>query len=146
MKRADRIRSLYALAEHEEKQHSRAFAAARQQVSDDLKRLQELSAYRREYQQSRPSNSGASSMQWQEHHKFLLRLDQAVSAQQHVVSEARERCEAHRRRWMVKRQRLESLGRALERYRTSERREADRREQRELDAIAARPRPYSEDR
>ena len=146
MKRADRIRNLYSLAEHEERQYSRAFATAQQKVSEDTKRLEELSAYRKEYQQARPSQSASSSMHWQEHHKFMLRLDQAVSAQQLVVSEARERREAHRKRWMVKRQRLESLGRALERYQSTERQEAERREQRELDAIVIRRSPYSEER
>lgn len=145
MKRADRLRNLHSLAKHEERQYSRAFGAAQRKVSDDLKRLEELSAYRKEYQQSRPARSGSSSMHWQEHHKFMLRLDQAISAQRAAVSEAREHREAHRRRWMVKRQRLESLSRALERYQATERQDAERREQRELDSMVTRRNPYSED-
>jgi flagellar FliJ protein len=145
MKRAERIRNLYSLAQHEERQHSRAFAVAQQKVRDDLKRLEELSKYRREYRQSLPSRSGSSSMHWQEHHKFLQRLDQAVSAQHAVLRDAREHREAQRKRWLVKRQRLDSLGKVLERHERTERQSEDRREQRELDAISPRSGSFSED-
>jgi len=98
--------------------------------------------YRNEYRGAIRSRSGSNAMTWQEQQKFLQRLDNAITAQHAVISEAEARREAHRKRWMRKRQRLESLGRALARYENDERREAERRESRELDDIPNRGGPF----
>lgn len=133
MKRSSRLASLHSLAQHEERAHSRAFGSAQQRVAAERRRLQELTRYRDEYRAELPSRSGSTAVAWQEHHRFLQRLDEAIAVQRAVVSEGEARREAHRLRWLAKRQRLESLTRALSRYEAAEQQEARRREAREQD-------------
>lgn len=45
---------------------------------------------------------------------FLHRLDQAVTSQQHLVKQGEQNLESHRKRWLAKRQKLESLQRILD--------------------------------
>ena len=137
MKRSDRINAGRSVAEHEEQEYSKRFGAAQQDLAAAMKKLAELDAYRREYRESTVVKSGSSAAAWQEHNRFLQRLDQAVAAQQAIVRDGEARREKHRQQWMVKRQRLESLSRAVDRYSDAERIAADRREQRNLDDAAA---------
>ena len=62
-----------------------------------------------------------------------------IAAQQAIVRDGEARREKHRQQWMVKRQRLESLSRAVDRFCNTERIAEERREQRELDDAAPRP-------
>ena len=139
MKRSDRIKAIRSVAEHEEREHSKRFGAAQQNLASAMQKLAELDAYRREYRASTVVKSGAPAAAWQEHNRFLQRLDQAVAAQQAIVRDGEARREKHRQQWMVKRQRLESLSRAVDRFCNTERIAEERREQRELDDAAPRP-------
>lgn len=137
MKRSDRIKAIRSVAEHEERQLSKRLGAAQQDLATAKQKLADLDAYRREYRATTVVKSGAPAAAWQEHNRFLQRLDRAVAAQQAVVRDGEARREKHRQQWMVKRQRLESLSRAVERFGEAERVVEGRREQRELDEAAS---------
>ncbi|MDX1480335.1 MAG: flagellar export protein FliJ [Woeseiaceae bacterium] len=136
---------LQSIAEHEERQQSKAFGAAQRKLADSEARLEELNLYRREYEGSIASRSGSSAIHWQEHHRFLQRLDEAIASQAAIVRDGRARREAHRRQWTLKRQRLESLTRVVERLEAADSRDAERLEQRESDECGNRLRPFGAD-
>lgn len=136
------MRTLHAVAEHEERRYCRSFGEAQQQLAEEKKRLDELMRYRREYRAGSIGQSGVRAVHWEERHNFLTRLDQAVAAQQAVVKESSARREAFRKRWLVRRQRVESLARVLERHVAEELQHAERREQRQQDALPLRPSPF----
>jgi len=147
MKRSERLQTLHGLAAHEEEQQSRRFGAAQERLSGARHRLEELIAYRNDYQSysGTPGSGGttAPAVNWQEHHNFLKRLDEAVSLQHEAVAHERELVETERQAWMLKRQRLESLNRVMERYAGIERADDARREQRLQDATPVQDSPFA---
>ncbi len=143
MKRSERIGAIRSVAEHEEREYSKRLGAAQQALAAATKKLAELDAYRREYRQSSGVRSGAPASAWQEHNRFLQRLDHAVAAQEAIVRDSEASREKHRRQWMVKRQRLESLSRAVDRYQDAEQLAQDRRDQRAQDDAAPRTGPFA---
>jgi flagellar export protein FliJ len=74
----------------------------------------------------------------QNYRSFLGRLGDALRQQSTLLDHARADYENRRLEWSAKRIEAESLGRAIERFRSEERRDADRREQREGDDAAMR--------
>jgi flagellar FliJ protein len=108
---------------------------SQRELDSALVRLDELSAYRNEYSARQVPGSSVSAARWHDYQAFLSRLDQAVSAQRQLILDAEQNVDAHRRRWIAKRQRRESLQRVLERYRREERIDVDRRLQQRLDDL-----------
>ncbi|MFQ5609562.1 MAG: flagellar export protein FliJ, partial [Woeseiaceae bacterium] len=102
-------------------------------LEEERQKLGELNAYRHNYASRRERPGNVSSVHWQDYQNFLARLDGAVRSQQQVVRDCQEKLEVHRRRWMARRQRLESLERVLQRFEDEERQQAERRQQRQVD-------------
>ncbi|MEQ8206728.1 MAG: flagellar export protein FliJ [Woeseia sp.] len=143
--KADRIQRVQHLAETEERNFCRAMGEAQRLFGDNEKRLQELQEYRREYANRRPNggNGTISSVQWTDYQNFLQRLDEAVRAQQELVLNSKQNRDAHRKRWMLKRQKMESLQRVVDRYRTDAVREGERQEQKVQDDLPTRAHLFS---
>lgn len=143
--RTDRIQRVQQLAETEERNCCRAMGEAQRIASDHEQRLRELQNYRREYASRRPrgGNGTISGVQWTDYQNFLQRLDEAVRAQRQLVESSTKNRDTHRRRWMVKRQKMESLQRVADRYRSDALRDAERKEQKTLDDLPAQTRLFS---
>lgn len=122
-----------SLASSEERRFGEESGKSQRRLNEQLSRLGELHAYRRGYQGKSPGTSGMNAIHWQDYHNFLRRLDSAVQSQQQVVRECEQNAEAHRQRWMVKRQKLESLQRVLDKGRAEDAAYAARLEQKQLD-------------
>lgn len=133
--RADRIQRIVSLAAADERREAIAMGRSQQEHDAACKQLDELRSYRRDYATQRAPGGTVSAVCWHDYQTFLARLDHAVKAQQQTIVDGEDVVEAHRRRWMAKRQRLESLQRVLERYRYDERVADDRRTQKMLDDL-----------
>ena len=136
---------IVALEAAEERRHGAATGKSRRQLEEQTARLGELNAYRQGYAELTRSMKGVSSAHLNDYQSFLARLDQAVVSQQQIVRDSKQNLEMHRRRWMAKRQRLDSLKRVLERYDEEETQYLERRQQRALDDLPAPDKPYSDD-
>ena len=112
---------------------------------EENRKLGELNAYRENYAARARDAKALNSAHWKDYQNFLARLDQAARSQQQVVNDCRENLEVFRRRWLVKRQRVESLERVQERYRQQESAHADRVEQRLLDDLPGAPPLYDKE-
>ncbi len=134
-RRTQKIDKVRSLASSEERRFGQETGKSQHRLNEQLTRLGELNAYRRGYQQKSPISSGMSAVHWQDYHNFLQRLDHAVRSQQQVIRECEQNVEVHRRRWMLKRQRLESLQRALDKCRAEDAAYAARLEQKQLDNL-----------
>ncbi len=132
-KRSDRIQRVHGIAENEERDYCRAMGDAQRALDEQQQRLTELHQYRDEYAARQPKGmrGSVSSVQWADYQNFLRRLDDAVHAQSQLVDDGKQNRDAHRQRWMIKRQKMESLQRVVERYRSDEVR-ADEREQQKV--------------
>ena len=135
IKRSDRIKKVIALADSEERRECLALGKAQRTLDDEINRLAELESYRRGYAERSQPGSSVSSVRWQDYQHFLNRLDSAVNAQKQLIVDGEQNIDVHRRRWLVKRQRLESLERVVERYRKAENIHGERLLQKALDDL-----------
>lgn len=145
-KRSARLQKILSLAEAEERNLGMQTGKAQRKLLEENGKLGELNAYRESYAAKARSANALSSAHWKDYQNFLSRLDQAVRSQQQVVDDCRKNLDLHRRRWLVKRQRVESLERVQERYREQEDSHAERLEQRALDDRPGTASAYDKDR
>ena len=132
-KRSGKFEKIVKLAAAEERRYAEATGAAQQRLNEQVDRLGELSAYRHNYSRDASSSRVTSAAQLKDFQSFLDRLDQAVAAQQQVIRDCEQSLERHRRHWMSKKRRFDSLERVRERYQHEERRTAERHAQRVAD-------------
>jgi len=142
MNRSERMKIVESVAEHDEQQECRALGESQRKLDDELGRLEELKAYRQTYVPKRKLKNGLRGLEWQDYHRFLNRLDQAVAAQEQVVRDGKSQRKAHRERWAIKRQRLESLSRVIDRYKVAEYDETERQLRKLQDSQPIRTSPY----
>jgi flagellar FliJ protein len=133
--RTRKIGKVATLAASEERRCGEIAGRSRQHLDEQLDRLGELNAFRHNYAKKSSSTSTVNSTHWQDYQDFLCRLDTAIKAQQQIVRDCEQRLETHRRLWIAKRQRLESLERVLERYRAEDSVHDARMEQKRLDDL-----------
>lgn len=144
-KRSKKLNKIVSLATSEERRQGAMTGKSRQVLEEQMTRLGELNAYRHSYADKSKSFSNVSSAHWKDYQNFLHKLDQAVVSQQQIVRDSEQNLEVHRRRWLAKRQRLESLQRVLDRYQDEEAQLADRQQQRAQDDLPTPDKPYSND-
>jgi flagellar protein FliJ len=125
-KRSDRMRKVCRLTESEEATECRAMGQAQQHLEKEVARLEELQAYRESYRAERQAPRRVSSLQWQDYQAFLQRLDQAIALQTQAVMDGKQARDLHRRRWMAKRRKLESLERMVQKFCDEETTERER--------------------
>ena len=135
--RSSRLSKIFDLAQVNEKKSCEKMGAAQQSLDAEIDRLHELESYRRSYAEKFTSQKSTSAALWQDYHSFLERIDRAVTAQKTQILSGQESRDAHRRRWFAERQKLESLGRVVDRYRKAESVDADRQAQKSLDELTA---------
>lgn len=126
---------LVALAEREERKFAVLTGKSQARLAQQRDRLGELNAHRHTYAGRTPQFGNMPASHWKDYQRFLSRLDDAVRSQSQIIKDCEKSFETHRRRWLVKRQRLEALQRVLDRFRQDEQVAADRREQRALDEL-----------
>lgn len=144
-KRSDRLKRVQSIAESEERDYCRAMGEAQRTLNEHLKQLEELRRYRLEYASQRnPGKSGRSisSTQYADFQNFLSRLDDAVHAQVEAVRTTQQNRDAHRARWMVKRQKMESLKRVVERHKADELQHDERLQQKVQDDMPRKADPF----
>ena len=133
--RSRKIGKVASLAALDERRSGELAGRSRRNLDEQLDRLGELNAFRYNYAKKSTSMTGMSSAHWKDYQNFLHRLDTAVKAQQQLVRDCEQNAETHRQRWMVKRQKLESLERVLDKYKAEDRAYDARTEQKVLDDL-----------
>jgi flagellar FliJ protein len=143
--RSKKIGKVASLAAAEEQRLGQLAGQARQQQDEKLDRLGELNAFRHNYAEKKSGKATLRAAHWQDYQAFLHRLDTAVKAQQQIVRDGERMLETHRKRWIAKRQRVESLERVLEKYQAEEHLQDARREQKRLDELSTNPSPFGDE-
>ncbi len=139
------MQRIVALAKSEEQRVGVELGQSRNSFEEQMQRLGQLNAYRYGYQQRSGKVSNAHSAHWKDYQNFMQRMELAVRSQQQVAKDAELNLEKHRHRWMLKRQRLNSLQQVLDGYRSAEESYAEKLRQRALDDLAPPADPYSND-
>jgi flagellar FliJ protein len=144
-KRSRKLSKIVSLATSDERRCGAETGRSRRNLEEQMAKLGELNAYRQNYAALTRSIKGADAARWKDYQSFMQRLDEAVKAQQQIVRDSEQNLDRHRRRWLVKRQRLESLQRILDSYRNDEAVRAERHAQRRLDDLPRRDRMFDGD-
>ncbi len=144
-KRSENLSKFIAIAAAEEQKTGRLVGQSRRQLNEHVDRLGELNAFRHEYLGKGLSSGSYDSAHYKDYQGFLSRLDAAVRSQKQIIADSEQAVEIHRKRWMEKRQRLESLERVREQYRAEEHQQEQRQEQRVLDDLPPGPSAFNED-
>ena len=135
--RSQRIQRLVDIAAAEERRLAMSFGKVNAELRSQQSQLGELHAYRQTYSAAAPGAAVSHSAHWKDYQNFRARLDQALSAQQQLVSDAEQAAATARQIWMRQRRRLESLKKVSERYMSDERLRKDRLEQKQQDDSGA---------
>jgi flagellar FliJ protein len=137
--RSKRFEPIRDLASTSATDLSRAMVETGRRVAELERQHEQLKTYRDEYVGKSTEGRGTmDAVKLQNYRSFLGRLGDALRQQQTLLDHARAEYENRRIEWSAKRIEAESLGRVIDRFRTEEQRDADRREQREGDDAAMR--------
>lgn len=137
--RGKKLDKIVSLAKSEEKRLGGEIARSRSTYDDHMARLGELNAYRQSYIERSRGLTSSTSAHWKDYQNFMHRLDKAVISQQQIVKDSEMNLEKHRKRWHAKRQRLDSLQRVRDSYRSEEEAHKERLLQRSIDDMPQRP-------
>jgi flagellar FliJ protein len=139
MKRSKRFEPIRDIASTSATDLSRAMGEAGRRVADLERQLEQLKTYRDEYVKNSVQDDGTmDAVKLQNYRSFLGRLGDAIRQQMTLLDHARAEFENRRLEWSAKRIEAESLGRAIDRFRSEELRDAERSEQRDGDDAAMR--------
>ena len=144
-RRSAKLEKFVALESTEERTLGEATGNSQRRLQQEIARLGELNAYRSDYANRARDVADVDAAHWKDYQRFLARLDAAVQSQEQLIKACEQTVETHRRRWLAKRRRLESLERVLDRYRREEHAALERRQQRLLDDLPKRRGPYTEE-
>lgn len=140
-KRINRLSPVRDYAQREEQNAARAFAAANGELAGSQRTLDELKQYRASYSSRAGDQTQWSAAHWRDYHEFLSRLNKAIEAQEEIVEQGSTRRDVHAKKWSGKRVREKSLETLSSKLMLSAKREQERQQQKELDAIVSqRPR------
>ena len=132
MTRSKRMEPVKNLAEEREREAGAEVARARRALEDSERQLKQLRAYRAEYLE-RKSQGDSDGVRMQNYHVFLGRLSSAIEQQDKEVVVVLAALERATDAWRERRIEAASIGRAVAKFATGERRAADQHAQREAD-------------
>jgi flagellar FliJ protein len=126
-----------------EKDKARLLGDAQQRLRDAEKRLEELRNYHGEYLIAfrQRAENGTNIRKLRDFQAFLARLDEALRQQEQIVNTAREQAAGSRREWQGAARQVKAVDSVMTRWNTAEASAGSRREQKETDERAQRPRP-----
>jgi flagellar FliJ protein len=133
--RSKRLMPLAQIADRKQQDAARVFRQSRDELEGFEARLGELRGYREEYlgRFHRAGNGGLGAGQMKGYLVFLAKLDEAIRQLEALLAASRQQCETRRGEWVASRARFKALDEVIARYRSAERREMLRREQRNAD-------------
>ncbi|MCO6412074.1 MAG: flagellar export protein FliJ [Thiogranum sp.] len=130
------------VAQSREQAAMRKLGQSQQYLDEQCRKLDELRAYREQYTREFEScgGGGLGAMRLQDYRVFLGRLNEAVRQQEAIIAKCQSQHEKNRQLWLETRGRAQAIENVVQGYCREERRQMDRKEQREQDEHAQRPR------
>lgn len=133
--RSSRLEPLQLVADKREDEAMRAMAECQRLVTEHETRLSELQRYLQDYVNTVTVASTPALIS--NRHAFLAKLREAEGFQKTLLEQAKQRCEAERTRWLLKRRDVGVLEQLAASYRTQERQQVERIEQKNSDERAS---------
>lgn len=142
MARSRRMQPVQRVAQSRQQAAMQKLGQSRQHLDAQRRKLDELRAYREQYTREFVAcgEGGLGAMRLQDYRVFLGRLNEAVRQQEAIIEKCSAEHEKINRQWLETRSRSQAIDKAVECFRQEERKQTDRKEQREQDEQAQRPR------
>lgn len=143
MNKSQRLKPVSDIADAKERDAARHMGQQQNVLQEHNNKLSELIQYRAEYVEKMVAagSAGIGAGQMQDYTRFIRRLDEAIVFQKNQIELAKRQLEVKQREWQAMHTRSEALNKVVDRYRSAEVREQDKREQNENDERAQRLRP-----
>jgi flagellar export protein FliJ len=139
MSMASRLEPLAELADLKESEAARKLAGSARALQQKEAELAQLRSYLAEYRhRADVEQAGTDSALWRNARAFLARLSDAVAFHEAEVRKLTEAYRLESERWRASHQRAQALDTVIERSALDERQTRARRDQAELDEVAAR--------
>lgn len=138
MTRSQRLDPLRRLVQQRQDEAARDLAERDRALAEQEARLEALRRYAVEYAATPPLSTTLAPALLANRVAFRARLDAAVAQQASIVDHSRQRCEIERARLMLASRDAKVLEQLAASYRAEEMRQAEQRQQRELDELGAR--------
>lgn len=131
---------LKRLAAEREEAAAQRMGLAQKRLEDAQHKLQQLEAYRDEYQQrfSAQGQLGMTKTQWLDFRQFLGRISEAVELQTLEVDRAQQRYQHERQAWQQERKQVGAFEKLIERDEQKAAAREAKREQKSTDEFASR--------
>jgi flagellar FliJ protein len=135
MKKSERMIPIKQMAADHEQEAVKELGQTQRALTEHEMKLQQLISYRAEYYRmfQEHGSRGMDGSQLQAYQSFLAQLDTAIVSQRNMIGHVTEECDVKRDEWQQRHTRTEALGKTVQRYQATERKEEDKREQREMD-------------
>ena len=140
MTRSERMAPVQQVLEDSEQARARELGEGQRRLADAEAKLAELTAYHGEYQRAfrQRAEDGTTVTALRDFQAFLARLESAMDQQDKQVAAAREAVAAHRRNWQGAARQVKAVESVVDRWRSAELKEGERRDQKETDERAQR--------
>ena len=141
MSRSKRMKPVQRVAESREQAAVQKLGQSQQYLDAQRARLEELCTYRDQYSASFQASGGQglNASRLQDYRVFLSRLNEAIRQQEAIIDQCTSQHEQTRQQWVETRSHHQAIDKVIERYRSEEQKNRDRREQQEQDERAQRP-------
>ncbi len=141
MKKSDRFKPIHRVVANREQAAAQALAQSQQRLQDSLSRQEMLTTYRQDYLQlfHQAAQQSMSGSQLASYQAFINQLDSAIGQEGQQREQIQRECEARKRHWLLRHQKTQVMEKAIDRFRVTEQKQEDRREQRQTDDQALRP-------
>lgn len=130
-----RLEPIRRLAQNHEDAAAKRLAESQQALARQEAQLQEMERYLDEYSRTNPGATMAPAL-LANREAFLRQLAEALRWQAGAVQDARQRLELARNQWLGKHRDGDVLDNLIDRSRSAERTQQERRQQREMDEFA----------
>ncbi|MGR9045532.1 MAG: flagellar export protein FliJ [Gammaproteobacteria bacterium] len=135
MKKSDRLKTIVELNAAQEKKALEAFGAVQKRQLQTLQQLENLTQYRREYQEKFDAHCsrGLRVNQLIEFRSFMAKLDTAIAGQERMLEQVEAELNSIRGNWLGLHNRTKSLQKICDSAVAAELKEVDKQEQLEQD-------------
>lgn len=137
MTRSQRIKTIVKLSENRERTAAREFAAAQKVLNDYKDRILQLQGYREEYlEYLKPNGEILTAGKIQDRQAFILQIDEGIRLLSEQVRIQETMNSRERDKWLRQKQQLDTMENIYERFRNTERRIIELREQHHMDELS----------
>jgi len=133
-----RLKPIKNLADKTEKNAAQDLGKSLSYQQDQINKLSQLIGYREEYlvKISHQSQTGVSGARLQQYHRFLNKLNSAITEQRETVKVSENHVVEKKGHWRQKNSRAQAIGKAVEKLKSKEKTQTSRKEMIQADELS----------